>query len=209
MSALLPDDDVRTAYLEVRDRVIGLLADLGDADGDLQVPACPAWTVRDLVAHFVGVPDDILAGRMDGVGSTAWTQAQIDRHFTTSLDELRVLLAAQAAAFDPVLQLIPAPINSQLVMDAVTHEHDLRGAIGRPGAIDSLAVRVAVAWLLQAGIVVPEVVESIESAEVAPFEVMRALSGRTSRRRMNELGLPGDHIDRALQHALIGPPPLD
>ena len=209
MTVLLPDEDVRNAYAEVRDQVIRLLSDLTEADADLPVPACPNWTVRNLVAHFAGVPDDILSGRMEGVGSDAWTQAQVDRHSTTPLADLRALLAAQAASFDPVLLVIPAPVNSQLVMDAVTHEHDLRGAIDRPGNDNSLAVRVGVAWLLQAGIVSTEVVGQIESAGAAPFAVLRALSGRTSQRRMNELGLPGDAINKALQHALIGPPPLD
>lgn len=209
MTGLLPDEDVRIAYAEVRDQVIRLLSDLTEADADLPVPACPNWTVRNLVAHFVGVPDDILSGRMEGVGSDAWTQAQVDRHATTSLADLRALLAAQATTFDPVLQVIPAPVNSQLVMDAATHEHDLRGAIDRPGSDDSLPVRVAAGWLLQANIVSPDVVAQIESTDVAPFDVMRALSGRTSLRRMNELGLPGDAINTALQHALIGPPPLD
>ena len=37
-----------------------------------------------------------------------------------------------------MLSLIPSPVNSQLVFDAATHEHDLRHALGEPGARDDL-----------------------------------------------------------------------
>ena len=37
-----------------------------------------------------------------------------------------------------MLSLIPSPVNSQLIFDAATHEHDLRHALGEPGARDDL-----------------------------------------------------------------------
>ncbi len=33
--------------------------------------------------------------------------------------------------------------GAQLVTDAATHEHDIRGALGRPGARDSAAIEIA------------------------------------------------------------------
>ena len=41
-------------------------------------PATPQWRVHDVLAHLVGVPDDVVHGRMDGLASDAWTQAQVD-----------------------------------------------------------------------------------------------------------------------------------
>ncbi|MFD0205215.1 MULTISPECIES: maleylpyruvate isomerase N-terminal domain-containing protein [Saccharothrix] len=43
-------DDI--AYRTVRENVKALLAD-PEAAVDVRVPACPEWTVRDLVAHLV------------------------------------------------------------------------------------------------------------------------------------------------------------
>lgn len=203
---LKPDEQVRAAYVELRDRLLGLLGELEESDGDRPVPACPDWTVRQVVAHLVGVPEDILAGRLEGVASEAWTQAQVDRHAGRTLAELRTTAAELAPAFDPVLELVPAPMNSQLVMDAVTHEHDLREAVGRPGAQDSSAVDVACAWLLQSFRMPDDVVGRIVGSGASTFTVMRAMSGRMSIAAMDEAGLPGPEIARALAGSPLVPP---
>jgi uncharacterized protein (TIGR03083 family) len=66
--------DTTEAYRAVRDRMIALV---DGVDGDQDVPACPGWTVRDLMAHVTGVADDILEGRMDGVATDEWTGTQV------------------------------------------------------------------------------------------------------------------------------------
>ena len=44
-------------------------------------PACPGWTVHDVVAHLSGAVDDALQGRMEGAPSPAWTARQVEaRH---------------------------------------------------------------------------------------------------------------------------------
>ena len=37
------------------------------------VPCTPAWTVRDVLSHVAGIPDDALNGRLDGVTTEPWT----------------------------------------------------------------------------------------------------------------------------------------
>lgn len=210
MRPLVADLDVCTAYLDLRHRVIDLLDGLDDDDADRPVPSCPRWSVRDLVAHVVGVPEDILSGNMDGVTTDAWTQAQVDRHAHQSIGELRACLAGLAEPFDPVLSIIPAPVNSQFVMDAVTHEHDLREAIGRPGAHDSEAVGVAAAWLLARPQITDELHERLTEtmrADISQFVLMRALSGRMSIHAMDDIGLPGTEIAAALAGSPLSPPP--
>jgi uncharacterized protein (TIGR03083 family) len=150
MSYLLPDAVVVEAYRDLRRRMIELLRETPPQLGASPVPHCPAWSVRDVAAHLVGVPEDILAGRMEGVTTEAWTQAQVDRHLDQSLADLADIWANQIESFDAVLPHIPAPVNSQMVMDAVTHEHDIRHALGKAGARDSSAVRVGLGWLLDA-----------------------------------------------------------
>jgi hypothetical protein len=50
--------------------------------------------------------------------------------------------------FHAILPGIPHPSNSQLVMDALAHELDLREALGLECDESSLALSVAKAWLL-------------------------------------------------------------
>jgi len=58
------------AYLAIQGRVRGLL-DEGHAD--VAIPACPAWTVRDLIAHLAGLCEDWVVHRLDDYASEAWT----------------------------------------------------------------------------------------------------------------------------------------
>lgn len=204
---LRPDAEVAAAYLELRARVVALLRELPEADAGRVVPHCPAWTVAELSAHLVGVPDDILAGRMEGVTTEAWTQAQVERLRGRTLTELADHYEAGSVAFDPVLAVIPAPVNAQLVMDAVTHEHDLRHAVGRPGARDSTAVAVGQGWLLNmVERRAPELAEVLAGSGIASFDVLRVLSGRRSAGQIAALGLDGAAITALLAGSPLRPP---
>ena len=121
MTFLQSDAEVVRAYLEFRTRVVGLIREIPESQASLSVPLCPDWEVSGLISHIVGVPDDILAGRMEGVTTEAWTQAQVDRHEGESLSQLADALLATGTEFDVLLPHIPSPINSQMMMDAVTH----------------------------------------------------------------------------------------
>src|SRR5689334_335574 len=77
-----------TVYGACRDRVSVMVRELSDADANRRVPATPEWTVHDAVAHLVGTAVDINSGNLDGVGSDAWTAAQVDRRRGASLAEL-------------------------------------------------------------------------------------------------------------------------
>ena len=191
---LLSDAEVCLSYQQLRERVIELLAITRDEDANKTVPACPKWTVQNLVCHIIGVPEDILEGRMKGVTTDPWTQAQVDRYKSDLIAQLREILINQKSKFDVVLPNIPSPVNSQFVMDAVTHEHDLREALGKPGAQDSLAVKVAYASLASNSMYPKELVDKLRASKATEFQLMRAMTGRISVEQMNELNLPGDEI---------------
>lgn len=195
--------DVATEYPALRNRIVHLLDSLDESAAVLPVPACPAWTVQQLVSHIVGVPEDILAGRTEGVASDAWTAAQVERHAGHTLGHLRDTLAAQASAFDPLLPHIPVPINGQFLVDAVTHEHDLRAAVGSPGAEESAAVTIAAQWLLQHQPLPDEVRLALEKSGFTPFTVMRALGGRMTMQQMGAAGLPAAAIAACLQGPVL------
>ena len=207
MGFLLSDDVVVTAYLELRTRVIAMLRDVEPSTVANRVPHCPGWTVGDLVGHMIGVPEDIVAGRMEGVTTDAWTQAQADRHRGKTLRELADAYEATSATFDPVLPHIPAPVNSQMVMDAVTHEHDLRFALDRDGARDSAAVSVALGWLVN---MVdgrrPGYGEIVRAAGVSDWDLLRSLGGRRSAAQMDALGLDGATIVTLMEGSPLKPP---
>lgn len=203
----LRSDEAAGAYIALRRRVIDLIRDVSETDGTRMVPLCPAWNLTALVSHMLGVNEDILVGRMEGVTTDAWTQAQVDRHAGESLGRLADIWETISIDFDAVLANIPAPVNSQLVMDAVTHEHDLRHALGSSDARDTSAIDVALGWLLDmAESKQPELGHSLSTSGVDPYQLLRCLTGRRSVDQMNELGLPATSIASILNGTPLKPP---
>ncbi len=204
---LLPTPQVIAAYEGVRERVIDLLRTTPEPDGDRVVPHCPSWTVRELAAHLVGLPEDILAGRMEGVTTDAWTQAQVERHRGESLTQLADAFEASIEPFAAILPHVPTPVNSQMVMDAVTHEHDLRLALGRAGARDSDAVAVAVGWLLDmAENRSSGLGRQLQSSGLSSFDLLRVMSGRRAPAQIAALGLDADSLVALLAGTPLKPP---
>lgn len=190
---------VVSAYVALRRRVIDLVRNQPASARDLPVPHCPAWTAGDVLAHMVGVNEDILAGRMEGVTTEAWTQAQVDRHRGETLAHLADVWTDTSEAFDAVLPMIPAPVNSQLVLDATTHEHDLRHVLGVPGGRDEDAVSVAVGWILHtAEQKSPGLAEHLQGSGLENFALLRVATGRRSREQIAELALDPDLIETLL-----------
>lgn len=194
-SFLLSPTDVASAYTDLRRRVIDLLTNQDPSVSDSAVPHCPNWTVKMALSHLVGVPEDVLSGNMEGVTTDAWTQAQVDRHVNHSLADLLDIWESLGNAIDGVVPHIPAPINHQFVFDAVTHEHDLRHALGQSGARESQAVHVAQAWFRNmlsnhhlSGAAVLLV------SDVSAFDFVRSLSGRRTPHQIAACGLDASSV---------------
>lgn len=207
MTHLLDDGEVSVAFVELRGRVIALLRSLPEDADELVVPHCPLWTVAELASHIMGVNDDIVNGRLEGVATNEWTQAQVERHRGKSLRNIADEFEALAERFDPLLPHIPAMARSQMTMDAVTHEHDLRHAVGQPGARDSAAVSVAAAWLRQwvSGRNVPQS-DSLFTAGLSEFDLVRCLTARRSLSQAERLGLPSDVLAAVQAGSPFRPP---
>lgn len=110
-------------YRESRQRTIGLAMGLSSEDLARTVPACPEWTVHQLIAHLAGVAADLASGRVEGAPGAEWTARHVaEREDVPVLD----LLEQWNTDGD---QLVKIP--SQLAMDALTHEADLRALLGR------------------------------------------------------------------------------
>ena len=182
-----------SAYAELRARVGDVIRQAGEDAFDRPAPATPEWCAHDVVAHLVGVPDDVVHGRLEGIASDPWTQAQVDKRKGVTTADLLAEWNENGPAFEELLAAAPAEIAGQAIFDAAAHEHDLRHALGRPGARDSDAISVAWDWIVDARTrggepAVCFVIDGVEQVSgtgevvarvAAPrFELFRAVSGR-------------------------------
>lgn len=197
----MPAPDYADEYAAARAGVRALLSDCDDAAANTVVPSCPAWTVHDLCAHLVGVPASLVARDNPPPGDN---QEWVDRHVTERADrsiaELLDEWDAVGPPFEALMRKLPKAFGG-LVYDAVAHEQDLRGALGRPGNRDSAGVHATVdilipmverdlaahgptpgtlhlsdgerEWVIGGG-------EPTVSLRTTPFELMRLLGSRRS-----------------------------
>lgn len=207
------------AYRVVQHRVAALLRGRTSL-ADLHVPACPGWTIHNVLCHLVGTAQDIVSDRLQGAGSEAWTAAQVDRLAGRPIDDLLDTWAALAAQVAGGLHDGPKLYGSQIVFDTLTHEHDLRGAVAEPGSRgNDLASTVALSYLvtmvdrairrsaLPALRLTTETVGTVQLGDpikapsrvalsLTGFEVLRSFGGRRSVEQL--LALPWDGRAAAL-----------
>lgn len=110
------------------DAVTALAAGADQAELSTRVPATPAWTVREVLAHLAGSPADALSGRMDGAPGDAWTARHVRERAQRSTDELVVEIRSYA---DPVLATLAGNDRPALVWNLAVHHADLHEALGR------------------------------------------------------------------------------
>jgi hypothetical protein len=171
------------------------------------------------------VAEDFAADNLEQVGSQEWTEAQVERRSLLTSAEIVDQWESLSRDLEPALDRIRPGIAAMLISDAVTHEHDLRGAVDRPGARNSEALLIALersvkrfgkrikdarlpsvivrcedkTW--QAGVLEPAV-----ELQGDRFELVRALNGRRTTEEIASLSWAGDaspYIDLAPSH----PPP--
>lgn len=216
MTVYAADPDLSWLYRDTRERLIQLLSELDGAALATRVPACPAWSVREVVAHLTAVSQDVLAGRLTRIPTERETAAQVARFKDHDL-------AGILAVWDEV-----APHSERLVgtigawptvIDIASHEHDIRGAVSRPGARDAGVVWQSAGWLLtRLRLPVPLRV-AVEDAEfragpdngtelrltTSRFEAFRWRLGRRSRKQLADLDWSGDPAPLLDHLTIFGP----
>lgn len=119
---------------------------MDEVEASSMVPATPEWQVKDLLAHVAGVAADVVAGRLEGAGSDPWTAVHVEARRGRTVEEVLGEWEETSAAMHEALLGTDPVQAAQAVFDATTHEHDLRGALRRPGARDSDGVDVGWGW---------------------------------------------------------------
>jgi hypothetical protein len=191
------DVDHAAVYRGVRLRIVALVGDLPSETLDRVAPATPEWRVRDIVAHLAGSTADIVSGNLADVASDAWTADQVDARRNVPIEDVLEEWTRCSAIVEPKIYEFEPMMRAMLLTDAVTHEHDLRGAVGDSGERDSDAIGYAFRGLSgaigaqrgdtgalrilhEAGETVTGAGEPTAVVRASRFEIVRAGVGRRS-----------------------------
>ena len=231
MTADQPVLDLAWLYRDTRERLTSLVAGLDEEALAAPVPACPRWQVQDVVAHLAAIVEDALAGRLTGPPSEEQTAVQVARYNSRPITQTLAEWTAAAPRFEEIIRTFDVP---PAVIDVASHEQDIRGALGLPGARDCAAIWHMAGWLLErlsAPVPVRVTVEDAEfragpsgdgraaaepspgAGEVEPvlglrttrFEAFRWRMGRRSRNQLAALDWSGDPAPVLDHLAVFGP----
>jgi uncharacterized protein (TIGR03083 family) len=196
-------------YAAAVESFIAFARTFDDDQWSTPVPCLPGWDVRDVLSHVAGVPDDGVAGRMDGAPGEAWTASQVKRNRDMAVGDLLDRWAEQYVAFGGVLDGIG---EHRPPSDCHAHEHDIRHALGLAGNRDSLIVQAAEAQLarsIEAPVAVTVTLGNGRSFTtgdgdvaatlhgVSGFEIFRSRLGRRSRSQVEQYDWTGIDADVA------------
>jgi uncharacterized protein (TIGR03083 family) len=143
------------AYRSGHDRVAALVAGLGEAELARSVPACPDWTVHDLVAHLAGSAADVAARNTAGMPGPSWTAAHLGRRAGRPVAELLAEWDEHAASTGEAIEDRRVPAG--VLHDLLVHEGDLVEALGA-------AAPPWDGWAAAARLVVRQVVRGIRGS---------------------------------------------
>ncbi|HKE75106.1 MAG TPA: maleylpyruvate isomerase N-terminal domain-containing protein [Acidimicrobiales bacterium] len=223
------DVDCGLIYERLRRRLMATVRSLDDDALALTVPATPAWSVRDAVAHVIGVAHDLNAQRFDTTDPDAWTARQVRERRETAIDDLEVEWDHEAPRFEEGLRLLGYGVGSHFVGDLLQHVADIHHAVGLEPIGDAEALVVGLdfyldschqalvahdrgslgvqatdqprdRWTLGAG-------REVATLDATRYELFRALGGRRSRRQIRAMAWTGD-VDAVAGVLTSYPPPI-
>lgn len=193
-------------YNEAVDSFIEFARTLSDDDWATPVPCTPLWTVRDVLSHVSGIPDDGLAGRTDGAATEPWTASQVERNAGFGVDELLDRWESQYELFGAAIESMG---EERPPYDCHSHEHDVRHAVGRPGNRSSAIIDDAAPALLERFALTPvSITVEFDDGSTIPagrsdadasvvlsttkFEIFRSVLGRRTPGQVRALDWAGD-----------------
>jgi mycothiol maleylpyruvate isomerase-like protein len=156
-----PGPALAAAYQQTHAAILAVFGSLSDRQRMTVIPACPAWTVRELAAHMTGVAADAITARFPVVNPhgpwaerqpiiDAFTSGQVTSRQGMATDQVLAEWAGHVAVLATMLrgeQAFPAGsipiIDWMVVCDIAAHNQDLRGALHMPGDRDSAGVALS------------------------------------------------------------------
>jgi uncharacterized protein (TIGR03083 family) len=162
--------DLAAAYHDARIAMTTLAREAEDKTRDTRVPACPDWTVHDLIAHVTSIAGDLSTGLFPpdlnpiqfwddemAVRREAFVDEALARHRDLPLDEILERWEHSATRLEGMLRgEEPFPEHSPplaewiVVTDIGVHLQDLQGALGTSTYRDSLATGLSLRSYVEA-----------------------------------------------------------
>jgi uncharacterized protein (TIGR03083 family) len=150
------------AYDETSRSLQAFVRELGEPELATIVPACPAWSVKDVLAHVVAeaeiaatgsLPPDVdlvqaLQDEEHAARREAMNAREVERRRDHTVDQLLAEWDRLMEDLGPMLRdERPFPyafpfVDAVAVMDVALHNQDIRNAVGRPGDRETDAVRL-------------------------------------------------------------------
>lgn len=211
-------------YRAGHERVVALARTLSDDDLARAVPACPEWTVRDVVVHLTALAAESTSGRMEpgpgGVPDDTVTARQVAERADTDLEAVLAEWTGVVDAVVTALDTRQAPPN--IALDVLTHEADVAEALGRP-APPAEAWGLAAQWMARGmvgqmagpGTLVVRTgdaelrggsgAEPTSTVAVEPYELWRGLFSRRSRAQIAAWDWSGDPTRWIDRFGVFGP----
>ena len=128
-----PVTDWAALYAATLDALADLTAGQPESVASRVVPATPAWSVRQVLAHLAGTASDLTTGRMDGAPGQEWTARHVAERDAATIDDLLGELRATRPAVEAM-----APEATAAVFNAVVHHADLIEALDSEQQADGL-----------------------------------------------------------------------
>ena len=214
--------DLAEIYRGIRTRVTDLIASASRESLERVAPATPEWSALGVLAHMVGSTADVIEGRLEGVASDEWTQAQVDLRSTASAEQLLEEWRRFSPQIEPLIDSFPRRMQGMFIVDATTHEQDLRGALNAPGARDTDAVVYsfdqlsfgigrqrgdagALKIIHEAGERVVGEGEATASLRATRFEIIRAAVGRRSTAQIASWDWEGTALPESVVIGMFAP----
>lgn len=133
-------DPYAEAFVASRSAVTTLARSLPEESWNANSPLTPSWRVRDVLAHLVGVSEDIMSGRFPGDDMDAWTADHVERARGDSVADL-------AARWDSTgIEEGFNEMFAQMLFDQISHEYDIRYALGVLGDHDTPGIRLTLTF---------------------------------------------------------------
>lgn len=207
-------------YQDTEERIRGLMSGPEDPSWAVEVPACPGWTVRHVVAHLTGVAEDWADRTVAGAPTDEQTAEHVARFANR---DTTALLQAWTDATTRLHRMAATDGVSPPLGDITCHEHDIRGALDRTGARNSAAVWHTSEQLIQMLQPSRPLRITVEDGEyrcgpadgaqigltTTRFEVLRWRTGRRSRAQVAAMDWAGDPAPIIDELHLFGPTPVD